>query len=193
MTNKKVRLFPFVYCIFVSLAVFNLSGCCKYKKYSKKNTKRNYAESLNKNQRSNAGGSNSTSGGFEGVDLTLDGELPLRSRDEQTNELYEKLNYANKMYKNSNYEGALREISRIQQNIKDDPYLHLQTWALAAMIYDKTGKTSRRKRAYTKMLEVMEEVKKDSRYKKAYEDGMLCQDLIASVTKKGDKKYGVYE
>ncbi|MBQ3644935.1 MAG: hypothetical protein II961_10090 [Candidatus Riflebacteria bacterium] len=150
---------------------------------------------MNKNQRGNAVNSNSTSSssGFEGIDVTLDGELPLRTQDEQTNELYEKLNYANKMYKNSNYDGALREISRIQQNIKDDPYLQLQTWALAAMVYDKTGKTSRRKRAYTKMLEVMEEVKKDSRYKKAYEDGMLCQDLIASVTKKGDKKYGVYE
>ena len=194
MTNKKVRLFPFVYLFFVFLAVFNLSGCCKYKKYSKKTTKRNFSESLNKNQRGNAVNSNSTSlGEFEGIDVTLDGELPLRTQDEQTSELYEKLNYANKMYKNSNYEGALREISRIQQNIKDDPYLHLQTWALAAMIYDKTGKTSRRKRAYTKMLEVMEEVKKDSRYKKAYEDGMLCQDLIASVTKKGDKKYGVFE
>ncbi len=194
MTNKKVRLFPFVYLFFVFLAVFNLSGCCKYKKYSKKTTKRNFSESLNNNQRGNAVNSNSTSSGeFEGIDVTLDGELPLRTQDEQTSELYEKLNYANKMYKNSNYEGALREISRIQQNIKDDPYLHLQTWALAAMIYDKTGKTSRRKRAYTKMLEVMEEVKKDSRYKKAYEDGMLCQDLIASVTKKGDKKYGVFE
>ncbi len=40
------------------------------------------------------------------------------------------------------------------------------------------------------MMEAMSEVWKDSRYIKAYEDGMICQSLIASATKNGDKKYG---
>ena len=117
----------------------------------------------------------------------------MRAQDEHTSELYEKFDYANKMLKNRNYDAALREVNRIQQEIKDDPYLELQTWALTAEIYDKTGKTSRRKRCYTKMLEAMEEVKKDSRYKKAYQDGMLCQDFIDMTLKKGDKKYGEFE
>ena len=123
--------------------------------------------------------------------MNVTNQSPLRAQDELTSELYEKLDYANSMFKNHNYDGALREISRIQQNqaSKDDPYLRMQTWALSAMIYDKTGKNSRRKRSYTKMIETMEELKKDSRYKKSYEDGMICQGLIASATHKGDKKY----
>ncbi len=170
-----------------------MTGCCGKKKstYKKNNSlvfKRG-SKKTNKKDTKNQNKSNSIE--FGDFDLNVTNQSPLRAQDELTSELYEKLDYANSMFKNHNYDGALREISRIQQNqaSKDDPYLRMQTWALSAMIYDKTGKNSRRKRSYTKMIETMEELKKDSRYKKSYEDGMICQGLIASATHKGDKKY----
>ena len=41
---------------------------------------------------------------FGDIDIDLYGELPLRPSDERTNELYEKFEYANKMYKDRNYD-----------------------------------------------------------------------------------------
>ena len=194
MTCKISRLLHFICIAFIFLMALGLSGCCGRKSQSNKksNKKIDFAKSLNmsdsKNKASVSGSSDEND-----IDLDLIGKRPLRAQDEHTNELYEKLNYANKMLKNRNYDAALREVSRIQQEIKNDPYLELQTWALSAAIYDKTGKTSRRKRSYTKMLEVMEEVKKDPRYKKAYEDGMACKEFADIAVKKGDKKYGVFQ
>ena len=183
---------------FILLIAVGLSGCCGRKSQSNKksNKKINFTGSLKKSNSKDKALVNASSvvNDFgNDIDIDLIGKLPLRSQDEHTNELYEKFNYANKMFKNSNYDAALREINRIQQEINNDPYLKLQTWALSAAIYDKTGKTSRRKRSYTKMLEAIEEVKKDSRYKKAYEDGMACKDFAALAAKKGDKKYGVFQ
>jgi hypothetical protein len=43
------------------------------------------------------------------------------------------------------------------------------------------------------MIEAFEVLLKDSRYKKAYEDGMACQDFATMAAKKGDKKYGVFQ
>ena len=183
-------------CIF--LMALELSGCCGRKSQTKKknNKKINFAESLKKsNVKEKAIVSEASVVNDFGNDLDIDliGKLPLRPQDERTQELYEKFNYANKMFRSSNYEAALREINRIQQEINNDPYLKLQTWALTAAVYDKTGKTSRRKRAYTKMLEAIEELHKDSRYKKAYADGMICQDFANLAVKKGDKKYGEFQ
>ena len=175
-----------------------LSGCCvrKIQPINKSNKKIDFTESLKKsNTKTHIGVDGSSIVNDFGNDLDIDlvGKLPLRPQDERTSELYEKFSYANKMFKNRNCDAALREIDRIQQEINNDPYLKLQTWALSAAIYDKTGKTSRRKRSYTKMLEAIEEVKKDSRYKKAYEDGMACKDFADMAAKKGDKKYGVFQ
>ena len=198
MTCKVSQLLRFICIAFIFLMAIELSGCCGRKSQSNKksNKKIDFANALNKTNSKDNGKSNDSSvvNDFgNDIDIDLIGKLPLRAQDERTNELYEKFNYANKMMKNQNYDAALREVSRIQQEINNDPYLELQTWALTAVIYDKTGKTSRRKRAYTKMLEVLDVVKKDSRYKKAYEDGMACKDFVVLATKKGDKKYGVFQ
>ena len=195
MTCKRSSLLRFICCVLLTLMAIGLSGCCGRKSRTGKNNKTNknvdFAESLKKSIEKNK--SNTGASTVSDIDIDFIGKLPMRARDERTSELYEKFNYANKMFKNRNYEAALREVDRIQQEINNDPYLKMQTWALAAMIYDKTGKTSRRKRSYSKMIEALEEVKKDSRYKKAYEDGMACKDFAALAAKKGEKKYGVYE
>ncbi len=198
MTCKISRLLHLVCIAFILLTAFGLSGCCgrKIQSNKKSNKKIDFAESLKKpNIKDKAGvkGSSVVNDFGNDIDIDLIGKLPLRPQDERTNELYEKFNYANKMFKNSNYDAALREINRIQQEINNDPYLEVQTWALTAAVYDKTGKTSRRKRAYTKMIEAFEVLLKDSRYKKAYEDGMACQDFATMAAKKGDKKYGVFQ
>ena len=198
MTCKVSRLLHFMCIALILLMALGLSGCCGRKSQSNKkgNKKIDFAESLKKTNtkdKANVKGTSVVNDFGNDLDVDLIGKLPLRAQDERTNELYEKLNYANKMLKNRNYDAALREIDRIQQEINNDPYLKLQTWALTAVIYDKTGKTSRRKRAYTKMLEAIGELQKDSRYKKAYEDGMACKDFAALAAKKGDKKYGVFQ
>ena len=190
------RLLHFVCLTFCFLLALGLSGCCGRKTQTTKNNKKNsFTDSLKKtNIKDKASGVVPVANEFgDDLDIDLIGKIPLSSQNEHTKELYEKLNYANKMYRNRNYDSALREIGRIQQEVNNDPYLEMQTWALSAMIYDKTGKNSRRKRSYTKMLEAIEEVKKDSRYKKAYKDGVECGSFIASIAKKGDKKYDVYK
>ncbi len=173
------------------LMAFELTGCCGRKKTD--NTKKDYLSGTlkksNKKKKDKNKKDSDRIGEYADVDVDLSGELPLRAKDERTKELYEKLDYANKLFKSRNYDSALREINRIRQQVDDDSYLKLQTWALSAMIYNQMGNTSKRKHSYRKMMESLDEVKKDARYKKAYEDGMVCQGLIASATQKGDKKY----
>ncbi len=198
MTCKVSRLLHFICIIFLLLMALGSSGCCGRKSQPNKkiNKKIDFTESLKKSNtkdKASVKGVSVVNDFGNDIDIDLIGKLPLRARDEHTNELYEKFNYANKMFKNRNYDAALREIDRIQQEINNDPYLKVQTWALTAAVYDKTGKTSRRKRAYTKMLEAMDELLKDPRYRKAYEDGMACKDFADLAAKKGDKKYGVFQ
>ena len=171
---------------------FELTGCCGRKKSSDNNKKNYLSGTLNKTNKKKKGKKevDSNVGENGDIDIVLYGEMPLSEKDEKTKELYEKLDYANKLFKSRNYDSALREISRIRQQVDDDCYLKLQTWALSAMIYNQMGNTSKRKHSYRKMMESLDEVKKDARYKRAYEDGMICQSLIASATQKGDKKYG---
>ncbi len=194
MALNKINIIKkcFIFLNFVALVTLPLTGCCGYKKTSIQKSKSNsYADSIKKSykkEKVNLKGHKIND--FNDIDIDITGDLSLSSRNEHISELYNRLDYANKLFKKTNYDGALRELSRIQQENKDDPYLKMQSWALIAKIYDKTGKTSRRKRSYNKMMEAMSEVWKDSRYIKAYEDGMICQSLIASATKNGDKKYG---
>lgn len=168
-----------------------MTGCCgnRRKKEAGSETK-DLSESIKEiRSKGELGAVKALNSEFADVHIDLSGQLPLRAKDERTSQLYGKMDYANKMYKKRNYDGALREVERIQNEINDDPYLKMQAWALAAKIYDKTGKTSRRKRSYTKMMEAMEEVRKDSRYKRAYEEGKLCVELIEIAKQKGDDKY----
>ena len=186
-TNYRLRCICFILMLLVAL---DLTGCCKRKKKDAKKTgKVDIAESIKNIKKKGKKGTSEKTPEFDDVHIDLSGQLPLSEKDAHTSELYEKMNHANKMYKNRNYDGALREVERIQLEINNDPYLEMQTWGLAAMIYDKTGKTSRRKRAYNKLIESAEEVKKDSRYKKAYEDGKICQELIENAKEKGEKQY----
>lgn len=191
MTYKKISFLSS--CIYIGLifAILVQTGCCGRKKPINKSKKNyNFSESLKKSNKKVAKKIvKDNTNEFDDIDIDLSGSIPLRQKDELTSKLYERFSYANDMYKSRDYDGAIREISIIQQEAKNDPYLRMQTWALLAMIYDKTGKNSRRKRSYSKMIETMAEVQKDARYKKAYEDGMICQELIASATQKGDKKY----
>ena len=75
------------------------------------------------------------------------------------------------------------------RQIENDPYLEAQTWSLSAMIYDKQGKTSRRKRSFRKMTECIEALQKDSRYINVYKEGMLYQELFGTIKEMGGEKY----
>ena len=192
MTCKTSYLYRSVSLLVVLLMAVCLEGCCRRKKVTeKKADNTSLVESIKNKSKKKVDKKNVTlsDNEFGDVDIDLEGELPLRACDERTSELYEKLDYANKMYKDRNFDGALREISRIKQGIDNDPYLLMQVYAFEAMVYEKKDQPVRRKHSYKKMMEAMTEVRKDSRYKKAYNDGMICQNLIASATKIGEKKY----
>ena len=115
----------------------------------------------------------------------------LKIRKEKTRN-YKRLEYAYSMLTKSNPQGALREIERLQMDIRDDKYLELKTWYLSAMIYHKMGKISRRKRAMRKMLEIMQELQKDPKFKKAFAEGKNTQDLIETIKKSGGDRYAEF-
>lgn len=186
MTFKKKILLN-LYLLLIPLLVLDLVGCCGRKKVSKDNNKDFYTKSLTKNKDKSKNKNIDNTISNNGVDIDISSDISLSQQLERTKELYEKLDYANIMLKKRNYDGSLREIKRIQQVVRDDPYLMTQTWALSAKVYDKMGNTSGRKRSYKRMLESLEELQKDSRYKNAYKDGMVCQKLIAYAKEKGGK------
>ncbi|MEW6709525.1 MAG: hypothetical protein AB1403_06835 [Candidatus Riflebacteria bacterium] len=112
----------------------------------------------------------------------------LNEERRRKTEQYRRLEYAHQMLVNSNVEGSLRELERLQLDLRDDPYLEMQTWYLSAMAYHKQGKPSRRKRSMRKMLETMEVLQKDPRFKAAHEDGKMAQDVVKmSISRGGDK------
>ncbi|MGM0598742.1 MAG: hypothetical protein ACQETH_02885 [Candidatus Rifleibacteriota bacterium] len=115
----------------------------------------------------------------------------LKIKKEKTRN-YKRLEYAYSMLMKSNPQGALREIERLQMDIRDDKYLELKTWYLSAMIYHKMGKISRRKRAMRKMLEIMQALQKDPRFKKAFEEGKSTQDIIEMAKQSGGDKYAEF-
>ncbi|HMM61608.1 MAG TPA: hypothetical protein PKC25_15925, partial [Candidatus Rifleibacterium sp.] len=65
---------------------------------------------------------------------------PLRDKDKRIKEQYRRLEYAFEMYNSTNFDGALREVERLQLEINNDPYLEMQSWYLSAMIYHKSDK-----------------------------------------------------
>ena len=124
----------------------------------------------------------------DAVEFT-DNQQPQREKDQRTQEMYRRLEFSFEMYRKDNFDGALREVERVQMDINDDPYLEMQTWYLSAMIYHKTAKTSRRSRAMRKMLELMETVQKDPRFRSSFEDGMTSQQVIDMALSKGEGRY----
>ncbi|MFZ5952906.1 MAG: hypothetical protein ACOYXC_19540 [Candidatus Rifleibacteriota bacterium] len=113
----------------------------------------------------------------------------LNEERRRKTEQYRRLEYAHQMLINSNVEGSLRELERLQLDLRDDPYLEMQTWYLSAMAYHKQGKPSRRKRSMRKMLETMEILQKDPRFKAAHEDGKMAQDVVKMAISKGGDKF----
>lgn len=187
--KKRLLLKNIVFLLAVSI-LFGLVGCCGSKKITKNSKSKSFTKSFGqKKSKSDSNKVDLSLNSFNDIDIDISGELPLKGNQEQTKELYKKLDYANVMLKKHNYDGSLREIKRIQQVVHDDPYLMTQTWALAAKVYDKMGNINGRKRSFKKMMDSLAQVQKDSRYKNAYSDGMVCQKLIAYVEEKGGKKY----
>lgn len=113
----------------------------------------------------------------------------LTQKQIKLTKIYENLEEAEKMLDRKNAEGALRTVKRIQNSVQNNPYLDMQTWYLSAKIYNKMGKTSRRKRAMRKMISAMKKMQKNPSYYKAYKDGMMSKDLVNRVIKKEKGKY----
>jgi hypothetical protein len=177
----------------LSLAV----GCC---------TKKTDDQS-GQNRSSQAGSyvSSSLSGKLDGDLASLKKSKPVKARNElntgdpQLDESrrrkaqhYKRLEYAHQMLLRSNPQGALREIERIQMDLRDDPYLEMQTWYLSSMVYHRLGKTSRRKRSMRKMLETMEKLQKDERLRKAYQEGESSQKIIQMVKDQAGDAYAEF-
>ncbi len=190
MTSKVSYLYRCFCIMLLLLIIIELAGCCGYKKKKSDKTADYLTESLKKSRNKSAKNNDSLIvNEFGDVHIDLEGEIPLRPQDEQSKDLYEKLDYANQMYKSRNYESALREIDRILQSINNDPYLEMQVWTLSGIVSEKANKSGRKKRSYAKMMKAWEKLLKDPRYKNAYKDGMICQELIESASKTGEKKY----
>lgn len=185
MIPRASRCFCYV---LILLTALNLLGCCGSKKNSsvRRGRSKRYTSSSSGTKKTSSNSEKASADEDIGIDLS--DERPLTQAQENTRELYEKMDYAHRMYKSTNYDGALREVERILQKIDNDPYLEMQAWGLSAMIHDKAGRTSRRKRSYRKMIDCMEQLQKDPRFKKSFEDGKECQELIETVKKNGDKK-----
>jgi hypothetical protein len=107
----------------------------------------------------------------------------------ETEQLYKRLEHAFSLYTRHNYEMAINEVEGLIYRINNDPYLESQAWAMAAMIYEKQGKLSRRKRAYRKMVGAIEALQKDKRYINVYKEGMENQELFEAIVKAGGDKY----
>jgi hypothetical protein len=114
---------------------------------------------------------------------------PERKKDRLTQELYRRLELSFEMFQKENFDGALREVERVQMDVNEDPYLEMQTWYLSAMIYHKTAKPSRRGRAMRKMLELMETLQKDPRFRESFEEGLMSQQVIDMALSQGEGKY----
>lgn len=174
--------------VLLVLALLNLSGCC-----TRKTVDRRPADSRRTAKKSPVTTTRpATAASAESGETMVSGNetgRPLRDQDRRTREQYRRLEYAFNMYNSQNYDGALREVERLQLEIDKDPYLEMQSWYLSAMIYHKTDKASRRKRAMRKMLESMEQLQKDSRFRSAYEDGMISQEVIKMAVEKGEGRY----
>ena len=174
------------------LAILHLPGCCLRKTTEKRNGngKRPAAGSVSSSVQ-NSGSQSQGSG--EALISGNESVRPLRDKDKRIKEHYRRLEYAFEMYNTDNFDGALREVERLQLEISNDPYLEMQSWYLSAMIYHKSDKPSRRKRAMRKMLESMEQVQKDPRFRTAFEDGMISQELMNLAREKGNDRYGKFE
>jgi len=110
-----------------------------------------------------------------------------RRREEKINTELERVSV---MLKGSNYEGALREVDRLQNDNARDPNVTMRTSYLKAMIFHRMNDGTRRKEAMNQMLKSMEMLQKDPRFRTAYEDGKAGSELIKMSVEQSGKKYG---
>jgi hypothetical protein len=185
-SNTKKTSFQILFFITILLISF-VTGCCtKKKKIIDAKDQISEITSIIAESEKKTGGSGSAKKSFK--EKTQD-SYAVRAANRKTAGLYKRLEHSYDMLERSNPEGALREVERLQREIRNDPYLEMQSWYLSSMIYHKMGKASRRKRSMRKMLETMEILQKDPRFRSAYEVGMGIQGLIEHTKKKEGKKY----
>ncbi len=175
--------------ILAMLLLLNLPGCCSRKTVDKKSTAGRTSSTSGRTPRTNTGKPQVNSRAGEEMIAGNEMTRPLRDQDKKTKELYRRLEYAFEMYNTANFDGAIREVERLQLEVNNDPYLEMQSWYLSAMIYHKTDKISRRKRAMRKMLETMEVLQKDPRFRSAHADGMISQEIMKMAIEKGEGRY----
>lgn len=187
MTHKQ-RSAQLTCLVLVLLATFVLSGCCS-RKTDQSNKRRIEPKPQVADKSSTAAPPSAI--GVNGKDQSMR-NVTVSDAEKLSASLYRRLDYSFEMFRRDNMDGALREVERLQLEINNDPYLEMQSWYLSAMIYHKTGKASRRKRSMRKMLETMEQLQKDPRFKRAFQDGMDSQDLVNMALKKSEGKYADY-
>ena len=190
--NDKSGIGRTAFVLLAMLLLLNLSGCCSRKTVEKRPGQNTRTNIDGKPLNGTAGTTRSAASSGEQMIAGNEMTRALRPQDQKTKEQYQRLEYAFSMYNVNNFDGALREVERLQLEINQDPYLEMQSWYLSAMIYHKTDKISRRKRAMRKMLETMEQVQKDPRYRSAHADGMISQEMIKLAKEKGDGRYAEF-
>ncbi len=184
--SKKTAI-QIIFFITILLSSF-VSGCCTKKK-ANRSKKDDMAEITSIIEKSEAVSDDKKGTPKKNFKEKSRDSYAIREANRKTAGLYKRLEHSYDMLERSNPEGALREIERLQREIRNDPYLEMQSWYLSSMIYHKMGKASRRKRSMRKMLETMEVLQKDPRFRSAYEMGMGIQGLIEYTKKKEGKKY----
>lgn len=106
-------------------------------------------------------------------------------------ELNGRLQQASGMMKAGDLEGALRLVTRLQQENARDPYAGMQVSYLRAMIHHRMKDPVRRKEAMNDLLKNMEAVQKDPRFVASFKEGMDAQAVIKMSLEKAGKRYGL--
>jgi hypothetical protein len=178
--------------VFVSMLAMSLAtGCCT--KTVKKNGGNSADRLINSRSDPRPSQAQRRPSGLSREDELNTSDPQLNESRRRKTEQYRRLEYAHEMLLDNNPQGSLRELERLQLDIREDPYLEMQAWYLSAMVYHKLGKPSRRKRSMRKMLETMEQLQKDPRFRTAYEDGRLSQQAIDKAKKEAGVKYDKFD
>ena len=111
-----------------------------------------------------------------------------RRRDE---EFSGRLQQASNMMKSGDLEGALRQVTRLQQEHARDPYAGMQVAYLRAVIHHRMKDPAKRKEAMNDLLKQMEAAQKDPGFTAAFQEGMDAQAVIKMTLEKAGKRYGL--
>lgn len=114
-------------------------------------------------------------------------EYDISSKKQE--EVNSSLEQAHRMIRDDNLESALRIVERIYLNYPDDPEITMQTHYMKAMIFHRMKDPSKRKQAMDEMLKSMEKLQQDARYRKSYEIGRECEEVVKMSIEKYGKNY----